>query len=127
MRIVTENKTKRKGFVEELLRHQSSNLSICFIGETNYSIHVSRTEGRSLKGSRCTTLAAGAKGANIYVIRCMSNSDLIHYKIKRGAFGAEQACQWMRNCLKAKKQKIKGPILLVIDSAPLLFKLTSCL
>ena len=37
MTTVTENKTKHKGFVEELLRHQSSNLSICFMGETNYN------------------------------------------------------------------------------------------
>ena len=79
MRIVTENKTKRKGFVEELLTHQPSNLLISFMGETYHNIHISRAEGHSLKGSRCTTLAAGTKGANIHVIRCMSNSDLIYY------------------------------------------------
>ena len=89
--------------------------------ETNHNIHISRTEGCSLKGSKCTTLAAGSKRANIHVIRCMSNSDLIHYEIKRGAFRDEQACEWKHNCLRQTKQKFKGPILSVIDNVPLPF------
>ena len=57
-----ENKEKRKLFAESFLLYQSKNIPILFMDETNLNIHVSRDFGCSLKGTRCSTLAAASKG-----------------------------------------------------------------
>lgn len=115
---IIENKVKRKEFVEKLLFFQAGDLPICFMDETNYNVHVSRSEGRSQKGTRCTTVAAGSKGSNIHTIGCMSSCGLIYYETKRGSFRGDQACEWMRLCLRACFMKFGGPIIMVIDNAP---------
>ena len=86
--------------------------------ESNTNIHISRREGRSLRGTRCTTVAAGSKGANVHMIGCMSNAGFLHYEIKRGAFKSDQACEWMRRCLRITRFKFDGPVVMVIDNAP---------
>ena len=42
-----ENKEKRKVFVQTPLDYQGQNLPILFMDETNFKIHISRSEGRS--------------------------------------------------------------------------------
>ena len=86
-----ENKIKRKAFVENLLEVQAQNVPIVFMDETNLNIRISRTEGRSVRGSRCTTVAAGSKGANVHVIGAISNLGIVHYELKRGSFKKENA------------------------------------
>ena len=113
-----DNKIKRKQFVEKLLNYQGQNIPIVFMDETNLNIHISRSEGRSVKGSRCTTVAAGSKGANVHCIGAISNLGLIHYELKRGSFKKENALVWMRTCLRIAMEKHGGPIVLVIDNAP---------
>ena len=115
---ILENKLKRKRFVEKLLQYQAENSPICFMDESNTNIHISRREGRSLRGTRCTTIAAGSKGANVHMIGCMSNAGLLHYEIKWGAFKSDQACEWMRRCLRITRFKFDGPVVMVIDNAP---------
>ncbi len=78
-----ENKVKRKEFVEKLLFYQASNMPIYFIDESNFNIHISRIDGRSLRGTRCTTIAAGSKDANIHIIGCMCNAGLLYTKLRR--------------------------------------------
>ena len=56
-----ENKEKRKVFVQKLLDYQSQNLPILFMDATNFNIHISRSAGRSGRGTRCTVAAAGSK------------------------------------------------------------------
>ena len=85
-----ENKIK-KAFVENLLEVQAQNVPIVFMHKTNLNIHISRTEGRSVRGSRCTTVAAGSKGANVHVIGAISNLGIVHYELKRGSFKKENA------------------------------------
>lgn len=58
------------------------------------------------------------KGANIHVIGCISNAGPVHYEVRRGAFRNKQACEWMRHCLPAAREKYGGPIVMVIDNAP---------
>ena len=53
-----ENKQKRKVVVQKLLEYQGQNLPILFMDETNFNIHISRSEGRSVRGTRCTVAAA---------------------------------------------------------------------
>ena len=79
-----ENKIK-KAFVENLLEVQAQNVPIVFMDKTNLNIHIS-TEGRSVRGSRCTTVAAGSKGANVHVIGTISNLGIVHYELKKGSF-----------------------------------------
>lgn len=113
-----ENKEKRKEFVEKLLEYQSQNKPILFMDETNFNIHISRAQGRSTKGTRCTTVAAGSKGANVHVIGCISTSGFIHYEVRRGSFKKDNAKAWMKTCLRQSLIKLGVPIVMVIDNAP---------
>lgn len=58
---IPKNKIRREEFVEKLLSYQSRNMPICFMDESNFNVHISRSLGRSVKGTRCTTIAAGSK------------------------------------------------------------------
>ena len=58
------NKNKRCRYVEELLTYQSENKPIIYMDETNFNLFISRTKGRSKKGSRCRYIAAGCRGAS---------------------------------------------------------------
>lgn len=113
-----ENKQKRKEFVECLLEFQSQNKPILFMDETNLNIHISRTQGRSLKGTRCTTIAAGSKGANVHVIGCISTMGFVYYEIRRGSFKKPNAQAWMKTCLRQAMIKHGEPVVMVIDNAP---------
>lgn len=44
------NKEKRRDFVNSLLSFQSRNMPIVYMDETNFNLHITRTEGRSRKG-----------------------------------------------------------------------------
>ena len=50
----------------------------------------------------------------------MSNAGLLHYEIKMGAFKSNQACEWMRRCLRIMIFKFDGPVVMVNDNAPCL-------
>ena len=64
-----ENKLKRKKFGEKLLQYQAQNLPICFMDESNINIHILRRKCRSLRRTRCTTIASGG-----YWVRQMRQS-----------------------------------------------------
>ena len=112
------NKEKRKTFASELLYYQSLNLPILFMDETNFNLHISRTEGRSLRGKRCTTVAAGSKGANIHVIGCISSMGMIYHEIRRGSFRRDSALEWVKRCLRRANEIYGGVVVLVLDNAP---------
>ena len=81
-----ENKEKCKVFVQKLLDYQGQNRPIVLMDETNFSIHISRSVVRSVRGTHCTVAAVGSKGANVHVIVCISTFGLTHFEVKRGAF-----------------------------------------
>ncbi|KAF7696498.1 hypothetical protein CDIK_1824 [Cucumispora dikerogammari] len=114
---VLKNKEKRKVFVEKLLEYQGLNMLIVFMDETNINIHISRSEGRSARGTRCSTVAAGSKGANVYIIGAISSLGLIYYKLKKGSFKKENAAEWVKTCLRIAISKHGGAVVLVVDNA----------
>ena len=99
-----ENKNKRSLFCSKLLNYQSTGKPILFIDETNFNLHISRRDGRSLKGRRCNVVSAGTQGANIHVIGCIGPHGLVYHEIQRGSFRKESAQSWMRECLRAAKR-----------------------
>lgn len=113
-----ENREKRKLYATSLLNYQARNIPILFMDETNFNIHISRGEGRSIRGTRCSTIAAGSKGANVHVIGCISNHGLVHHEVRRGSFKKEDACLWIKQCLRKARDIYQGPCVLVIDNAP---------
>ena len=74
-----ENLKKRRKFVENLLQIQSQNLSVCYMDETNFNIHISRI----YRGSRSNVVATASKGANVHTIGCINPLGLVHYEIKQ--------------------------------------------
>ena len=112
------NKEKRKVFAEALLSAQSQNLPILFMDETNFNLHITRSQGRSQRGIRCTTVPASPKGANIHVVGCIGSLGLIHYEVRRGSFKKDSAQEWVKSCLRIAREKYGRPVVLVLDNAP---------
>lgn len=112
------NKQKRKDFIEQLLRYQSEQIPILWMDESNFNLHISRSEGRSVKGERCQVAAAGSKGSNVHLIGCISTFGWVLIETKRGAFKKEEAHSWVKRCLLKANEIFKVPVVLVIDNAP---------
>ena len=81
-----ENKNKRSLLCSKLLNYQSTGKPISFMDETNFNLHISRRDGRSLKGRRCNAVSAGTQGANIHVIGCIGPHGLVYHEIKEDLF-----------------------------------------
>ena len=114
-----ENIEKRQLYVQSLLHIKSTNMPICYMDETNFNIHISRTRGRSRIGDRCSVVSAASKGANVHLIGCISSLGLIHSELRRGSFTKELAQEWMRQCLRNAINMHGGmSICMVIDNAP---------
>lgn len=113
-----DNKTKRLEYVRTLLNLQAENLPIIYLDETNFNMFISRTQGRSKKGSRCTFVAAGSRGANIHLIGCIGISGLIHYELRRGSFKKPEANEFVKQCLRNAQNIYQEPVVMVIDNAP---------
>lgn len=112
------NKEKRYNYVCTLLEYQSKNLFIMYMDETNINLHISRREGRSLKGTRARMVAAGSRGANIHIIGCISVSGLMHLTVRRGSFKEEDAKAWVKECLVKGMRHFGSNVVLVVDNAP---------
>ena len=113
-----ENKNKRIFFCSKLLNYQSTGKAILFVDETNFNLHISRRDGRSLKGRRYNVVLAGTQGANIYVIGCIRPHGLVYHEIQRGSFRKESSQSCMRECLRAAKRQYGGPVVMVVDNTP---------
>ncbi|KAF7700677.1 hypothetical protein CDIK_0886 [Cucumispora dikerogammari] len=86
--------------------------------ETNLNIFFSLTEGRSLRESRCSTVAAASGDANVHVIAAISTLGLIHYELRRGSFKIENAVKWFKSCLRVAVERHGEPVVIVIDNDP---------
>ena len=64
--------------------------------ETNFNLHISRRDGRSLKGRRCNIVSAGTLDAYVHVTGCIGPHGLVYHEIQRGSFRKESAQSWMR-------------------------------
>ena len=114
----SENKIKRQQFARSLLSYQSGSLPILFMDESNFNLHISRTEGRSRRGTRCTSIAAGSRGSNTHVIGCIGSLGLIHHEIRTGSFNKESAREWLRVCFRKANTVYGRNVVIVIDNAP---------
>jgi transposase len=113
-----DNKTKRCEYVRKLLEYQADSIPIVYMDETNFNLFISRTKGRSKKGTRCINIAAGSRGSNIHVIGCIGNIGLIHCDIRRGAFKKPEAKAFIRRCLQNAQNLYQSAVVMVMDNAP---------
>lgn len=85
------------------------------MNETNYNLHITRTEGRSLKGERCST---SSKGANIHLIGCIGIKGLINPEIHSGSYNKEAVIHLIMECLrKVADQIYQEPTVIVINNS----------
>lgn len=63
-------------------------------------------------------VASGSRGANIHVIGCIGTMGLVHHEVKRGSYKKADAHLWVRTCLRKVQMMVNGPVVLVIDNAP---------
>ncbi|KAF7685182.1 hypothetical protein CDIK_4069 [Cucumispora dikerogammari] len=92
-------------------------MPIVFMNETDINIHISRSERRSDRGTRCSTVTASSKEANVHIIGAISSLGLIHYELKKDSFKKESASEWVKTCLRIAISKHGGPVVLVVDNA----------
>ena len=113
-----ENKAITSKFASSLLDTQRQESPILYMDETNFNLHIIQWEGRSKRGSWCTEVSAGSRGANIYLIGCIGSQGLLHHAIKRCLFKKKKAAQWNKDCLKKVFAIYEQPEVLVIDNSP---------
>lgn len=113
-----ETKAKRCEYVRQLLNYQSDNIPIIYMDETNFNLYISRRQGRSKKGTRCTNIAAGTRGKNVHVIGCIGNLGLIYSQFRRGPFKIPEANEFVHECLRAAQNMYQSSVVLVLDNAP---------
>lgn len=112
------NKTRRCEYVRQLLLYQADNIPIVYMDETNFNLYISRTKGRSKKGTRCTHIAAGSRGSNIHTIGCIGNMGLIHHEIRRGSFKKPELKEFIRQCLQNAQNLYESAVVMIMDNAP---------
>ncbi len=73
-------------FVNHHRNLQAANLPILYMDETNFNLHISRREGRFIRGTRVQVSRPGSKGANVHVIGRISLPGLVYHSVKGGGF-----------------------------------------
>ncbi len=85
----------RKKYVQEAQGWHTNDL--VFIDETGFNLHLARGRGRCTIGERATYETANSRGGNISVCAALSpKRGIIHYKVKLGAFNAEEFIIFLR-------------------------------
>ncbi len=79
--------------------------------ETNYNMHTSSTQGRSVRGTRCSRIAAGSKGSNISFVGAIGHMGIAHHEIVRGFLIKDKAQYWFRACLRKCRDLWQGGII----------------
>ena len=62
------NKARRKLYVETLLNYRSQEFPVVYVDETNFNLFISRSQGRSMAGSRVNVIRPASRGRNIHLI-----------------------------------------------------------
>ena len=112
------NRLKRKTYVETLLNFIGSHVPIIFMDESNFNLHISRSQGRAPRGERCSVRAAATKGANVHLIGSIGITGPLNFKIKRGSFKKPDVKIYVEETLIMANNQYNQPVVLVIDNAP---------
>ena len=113
-----ENKIKRAEYLEAFFHSRSNGRTMIWIDESNFNLFCRRNEGRSKIGTRAAIVLPSCKGANLHCIGAMSDSRIVHFTTRRGAFKADDCNQWLEDLLEAcANQGIDQPTL-IVDNAP---------
>ena len=112
------NKAKRQAYARRYLELQSERRAVLFLDETNFNLFISRSSGRSVAGTRCTSIAAGSKGRNIHLIGAISNFGWSYFETRRGSFDSVCARDFVERLLLQAKLIYPEGATLVVDNAP---------
>ena len=112
-----DNKQKRALFVQQVMQANGQGRTIIYIDETNVNLFLRRSQGRSLRGVRCSVKAANARGPNIHVIGAMSQTGMVHWERRRGSFRKDDCKEWLRRALEACPTPLDR-VTVVCDNAP---------
>lgn len=114
----SENKRKRKEYVEKVLQCRSNNRTLIWIDETNFNLYCRRKEGRSKIGQRASIINPTCKGSNLQCIGAISSSKIIAFEHRRGSFKAVDFKLWFRQLINTCiNEGILRPTF-IIDNAP---------
>ena len=105
----SENKLKRVQYLEAIFQARASGRTLIWVDETNYNLYCRRKQGRSKIGSLSSALLPSSKGANLHCIGAMTDSRMVLFTTRRGAFKAADFNSWVENLIDAPT---------LIDNAP---------
>ncbi|OWZ05982.1 Transposase [Phytophthora megakarya] len=122
----TENKNKRKEFVEELEKHASRGDMIVFQDETNFNMYLSRNEGYSRVGERATIALTSSQGSNLHVQGGVSSgTDIVLMRTHSGSETKQENARFVADLFTAAlgtdeycELAPSNKIVIVTDNAP---------
>ena len=113
-----ENKLKRAQYLEAIFQARACGRTLIWVDETNYNLYCRRKQGGSKIGSRSSALLPSSKEANLHCIGAMSDSRMVLFTTRRGAFKAADFNSWVEDLIASfANQGIDAPTL-IIDNAP---------
>ena len=113
-----DDKIKRMQYLEALFDARVNGRTLIWIDETNFNLYCRRKEGRSKIGTRAAVVLPSSKGANLHCIGAMSDSRMILFTTRRGAFKHADFNEWVEELLTVcTNQGVERPTL-IVDNAP---------
>ena len=107
------NKTKRQSYARRYLELQSERRAVLFLDNTNFNLFISRSSGRLVAGTRCTSIAAG-----IHLIGAIFNFGRSLFQTRCGSFDSVSAWDFVERLLLQAKLIYPESASLVVDNAP---------
>lgn len=90
---------------------------VIWIDETGFNLHLRRSQGRSLRGTRATVTVANSRGRNISIIAAMSDQGMLHHTAHIGGTNSERFAEWIDSLGQMLAQNGITNCWLVLDNA----------
>lgn len=111
------NEQKWKEYVETLMDRIEHEKTIIYVDETNTSLFLRRSQGRSRKGVRCMLKGPAARAKNIHILAGISQNGIVYWERKRGSYRKDECHDWLRRMLRSITEPLDN-IVVVCDNAP---------
>ena len=112
-----ENKEKRALYARKVTEAVGAGKTVLYMDETDVNLFLRRSQGRSLKGTRCSVKATTARGPNVHVIGAMTQTRIVYWERRRGSLRKDDCNQWLREALRRCPEPCEE-LVVVCDNAP---------
>lgn len=116
----SENKAKRKMYIQQLNAYIQDGRQIMFTDETNFNLFIRRSNGRSKVGTRAVCTLPASRGPNLHLIGAITNNGIVKMTTNRGSFTWQKANEWFTQLLEfwVESGHVLSELVVVADNAP---------